>query len=125
MACLNHRKLAVSNEDEVIDALITWFKSNIQDLSDHELLQILTHVNWPYVQFYNLLNLWQTFPQLRQIPECKNIFNKEIQKRAVKSENIMSNPPRSNYKGVNIETRFNYKYYLDKISEQIIDSFDV
>jgi hypothetical protein len=36
-----HRKLNVKGEDEVIDALICWFKHNIHLVNDKELVAIM------------------------------------------------------------------------------------
>ena len=35
---LSHRKINVASEDEVIDALLTWFSHNIKSISDDQIL---------------------------------------------------------------------------------------
>ena len=40
-----------------------------------------------------------------------------------KKSNIMTSPPRCSYSSVMIETIFDYKFYIDKISEFMMDTF--
>jgi hypothetical protein len=37
---------------------------------------------------------------------------------------MMTQPPRCSYSSVMIETIFDYKFYVDKISEFMIETFD-
>ena len=64
---LSHRKINVSSEDEVIASLMTWLQVNINKITDEQILQIVYHVNWPYVSFDKLLLIYKTFPSLRRI----------------------------------------------------------
>lgn len=53
------RKLNVKSEDEVIDALIIWLKKNIELINENEILEILNNINWPYVSFEKLIELFK------------------------------------------------------------------
>ena len=64
---LSHRKIGVASEDEVVSCLVSWMQGNISKLSDDQILQIIYHVNWPYVSFDKLLAIYRAFPQLRRI----------------------------------------------------------
>lgn len=145
---LSHRKLGVASEDEVIDCVAVWFggilfvrrdegaENKIQDeledfkkivninrLTDEQILQIVYHINWPYVSFDKLLAVFRAFPMLRRVQLCKSIYNNQILKRVTKKSNIMTSPPRCSYSSVMIETIFDYKFYIDKISEFMMDTF--
>jgi len=37
---------------------------------------------------------------------------------------MMTSPPRCSYKSVMVETMFDYKFYIDKISEFVLATFD-
>jgi hypothetical protein len=37
---------------------------------------------------------------------------------------MMTSPPRCSYSSVMVETMFDYKFYIDKISEFILNSFE-
>lgn len=83
---LAHRKLGVSSEDEVINCLAVWLggfsrdfqgKSmpNIEWITDDQIMNLVYHVNWPYVSFSKLLSLFRSFPRLQKLPLCKNILH--------------------------------------------------
>ena len=83
---LSHRRLGVSSEDEVIDFLTIWLggpKTNfkrevtpsIRTLTDDQIMQLVYHVNWPYVSFGKLLAIFRSFPKLRNLPLCKSILH--------------------------------------------------
>jgi BTB And C-terminal Kelch len=58
--------LNVKSEDEVVDALITWFHNNIDSTDDRSIVDdLMRNVNWPYVSFERILDLYRTFPRLR------------------------------------------------------------
>ena len=138
---LSHRKLGVASEDEVIDGVAVWFGGiihiqrdqdiqngfkkviNINRLTDEQILSIIYHINWPYVSFDKLLAVFRSFPVLRRVQLCKSIYNSQILKRVTKKSNIMTSPPRCSYSSVMIETIFDYKFYIDKISEFMMDTF--
>ena len=121
---LSHRKVNVASEDEVIDCLITWLTYNSERISDAQLQQLVFHVNWPYVSFDKLLMIFNLFPVLRRNEECKSIFFNQIQKRATKKQNVMTAPPRCSYNSVMVETMFDYKFFVYKMAESMINSFD-
>ena len=64
---LSHRKIAVASEDEVVSCVIAWLGTNIEYLTNEEILQVVYHINWPYVSFDKLLAIYRAFPALRQI----------------------------------------------------------
>ena len=64
---LSHRKIAVASEDEVVSCVMEWFQTNIHKLTNEEILQIIYHINWPYVSFDKLMTIFRTFPALRSI----------------------------------------------------------
>jgi len=97
---LSHRKLGVASEDEVIDCIAVWFGgilfvrkesgpdqkvqydqedfkkvTNINRMTDEQILQIVYHINWPYVSFDKLLAVFRAFPVLRRVQLCKSIYN--------------------------------------------------
>jgi len=45
-------------------------------------------------------------------------------KRVTKKSNMMTSPPRCSYSSVMIETIFDYKFYIDKISEFMMGTFE-
>ena len=63
---LNDRYLSVKSEDEVVDALITWLHSNIESVDEKVIVEdIMRNVNWNFVSFEKMLDLYKTFPRLR------------------------------------------------------------
>jgi len=62
---LTHRKANVRSEDEVVDAITVWINAN--GVREKEVIMILQQVNWPYVSFDRLIELFKTFPQFRHI----------------------------------------------------------
>ena len=64
---LSHRKIAVASEDEVVSCVMAWLSNNIHQLTNEEILQIIYHINWPYVSFDKLLAVFRAFPALRNI----------------------------------------------------------
>ena len=83
---LSHRKIAVASEDEVVSCVMAWLNNNIHQLTNEEILQIIYHINWPYVSFDKLLAVFRAFPALRNIQQSKSIFYNQIQKRVTKSK---------------------------------------
>lgn len=55
---------------------------------------------------------------------CKSIFYNQILKRVMKKSNLMTSPPRCSYSSVMIETIFDFKFYIDKISDFMVESFN-
>lgn len=55
---LMHRKLNVKNEDEVIDALMLWIRLS-KAIEPIELVEVLKQVNWPYVSFDKMMELFK------------------------------------------------------------------
>jgi hypothetical protein len=56
----------VKSEDEVVDALITWLHSNIESVDEKVIVEdIMRNVNWNFVSFEKMLDLYKTFPRLR------------------------------------------------------------
>lgn len=63
---LNDRYLSVKSEDEVVDALITWLHSNLESVDEKVIVEeIMRNVNWNFVSFEKMLDLYKTFPRLR------------------------------------------------------------
>jgi len=75
---LSHRKIGVSSEDEVISAVIEWLRINVGKVPDEKLVQLASSINWPYVSFDKLLEIFRTFPELRRIQQTKTIFFSQI-----------------------------------------------
>ncbi|CDW77013.1 UNKNOWN [Stylonychia lemnae] len=136
---LMHRKINVKNEDEVIDAFASWLSYNILNSSklssnrtgnsvtkidEKEILEIMKQINWPYVSFDKLMDLFKNFQILRQNIHIKSLFNNEFRNRATKKQNEVAVPPRMSYDSVMIETLFDYKYFLDKVADFLFKNFD-
>ena len=96
---------------------------NINQLTDDQILQIVYHINWPFVSFDKLVQIFRSFPVLRKVQLCKSIYNNQILKRVTKKTPQMTSPPRCSYSQIMIETIFDYKFYIDKISEFMMDTF--
>ncbi len=73
---LNDRYLSVKSEDEVVDALITWLHSNLESVDEKIIVEeIMRNVNWNFVSFEKMLDLYKTFPRLRSNIHTKAIFH--------------------------------------------------
>eukprot|EP00347_Sterkiella_histriomuscorum_P019003 403343339 len=110
-------------------SLLNWSKgvrlnSSQKVFEEKEILELLKQINWPYVSFDKLMELFKTFPILRQNIHIKSIFNNEFRTRATKKQNEVSVPPRMSYDSVMIETLFDYKYFLDKVVDYMFRAFD-
>jgi hypothetical protein len=89
-----HRKLNVKGEDEVVDAFSLWLSKNQQNigsqsksrLEEKELHEIMRQINWPYVSFEKLIDLFKSFHCLRSNIHIKSIFYNEFKSRATKSK---------------------------------------
>jgi hypothetical protein len=63
---LNDKFLNVKSEDEVLDALITWLHANIDRIEEKVIVDdIMRNVNWNFVSFEKMLDLYKNFPRLR------------------------------------------------------------
>ena len=63
---LNDKFLNVKSEDEVLDALITWLHANIERIEEKVIADdIMRNVNWNFVSFEKMLDLYKNFPRLR------------------------------------------------------------
>lgn len=131
---ISHSKLNVKSEDEVIDAIILWLSHTQVRYEDKELIELMKQPNWPYVSFEKMVEIFKTFPIMRTNIHIKGIFHNEMKLRATKSnvilltsvleQNEVSQPPRASYNSVMIETIFDYKYFLDKVSDYIFRVID-
>lgn len=89
---INDRYLYVKSEDEVLDALLTWLYSNIDSTDDRVLVdEIMRNINWNFVSFERMLDLYKSFPRLRSNIHTKAIFHNQIKYRATKSKQISIN----------------------------------
>lgn len=79
-----HRKLNVKNEDEVVDALMLWIRLS-KVIEPIELVEVLKQVNWPYVSFDKMMELFKQNPLLRHNIHVKSLFSIEFRNRATKS----------------------------------------
>ncbi len=85
---LNDRYLYVKSEDEVLDALATWLQHNIDNTDDRTLVdEIMRNVNWNFVSFERMLDIYKSFPRLRTNIHTKAIFHNQLKYRATKSKN--------------------------------------
>ena len=64
--------------------MIKWFKSN--ELDEKVAFELLKQVNWTYVSFEKLLEIFKTLPFMRQNSLIKSIFSNEVKTRATKSK---------------------------------------
>ena len=72
---LSDRSLGVKSEDEVISTLTLWLLHNIHQVDDRALAEdLMKLVNWPYVAFERLIELFKTFPRLRTNVHTKTMF---------------------------------------------------
>lgn len=63
---LKDRLLSVKSEDQVIEALQIWLAFNINTTDEKSLIEdIIKQVNWPYVSFEKMLELYRKFPKLK------------------------------------------------------------
>ena len=63
---LKDRLLSVKSEDQVIEALQIWLTFNINTTDEKSLIEdIIKQVNWPYVSFEKMLELYRQFPKLK------------------------------------------------------------
>lgn len=84
---LNDRYLGVKAEDEVVDAIITWLQANVDRIDEKVLVEdIMRNVNWNFVSFEKMLDLYKTFPRLRSNIHTKAIFHNQLKYRATKSK---------------------------------------
>ena len=94
----------MKSEDEVVDALITWLHSNIHSTDDRTLIDdLMRNINWPYVSFERILDLFKTFQKLRQNIHTKAIFHNQLKYRATKRPESLMPSPRVSYDTLLIE----------------------
>ena len=73
---LNDRYLGVKSEDEVVDAVITWLHVNIEHVDEKVIVEdIMRNVNWSFVSFEKMLDIFKNFPRLRSNIHTKAIFH--------------------------------------------------
>ena len=84
---LQDKYINVKSEDEVIDALMAWFSQNLESTEDRVLVDdIMRFVNWPFVSFERMMDLYRAFPRLRINIHTKGTFHHQIKYRATKSK---------------------------------------
>jgi len=84
---LSDRYLGVKSEDEVVDAVITWLSVNIDSVDEKVIVEdIMRNVNWSFVSFEKMLDIFRTFPKLRANIHTKAIFHNQLKYRATKSK---------------------------------------
>ena len=77
----------MKSEDEVIDAVITWLHVNIESIEEKVIVEdIMRNINWSFVSFEKMLDLYKTFPKLRSNIHTKAIFHNQLKFRATKSK---------------------------------------
>jgi hypothetical protein len=75
---ISHKRLNVKSEDEVIDAIRDWIDKNWEVVDEKEIVLIVNEVNWPYVSFDKLIEIYSRFQSFRANPIIKSIFYAQI-----------------------------------------------